>query len=66
MKDNTILLRRPEVERRVGLRRASIYKWMAEGTFPKPVKLGEKAVAWVETEIDQWVSDRIEQRDSGR
>ncbi len=53
------LIRRPEVERRVGLRRAAIYKEMAEGRFPKPVKIGPRAVAWIESDIDAWISARV-------
>jgi prophage regulatory protein len=36
---------------------------MAEGTFPKPVKLGPKAVGWVEEEIDAWIRARMAERD---
>ena len=53
------LIRRPEVERRVGLRRAAIYKAMAEGRFPTPVKIGPRAVAWVESDIDAWILERV-------
>ena len=53
------LIRRPEVERRVGLRRAAIYKAMAEGRFPAPVKIGPRAVAWIESDIDDWISARV-------
>jgi prophage regulatory protein len=38
---------------------------MAEGTFPKPVKLGARAVAWVESEVEEWILARIEERDGG-
>ena len=53
------LLRRPEVEARTGLSRSSIYARMAEGTFPRPVRLGKYGVAWIEAEIDEWVRNRI-------
>lgn len=62
--DFTRILRRPEVERRVGLKRAAIYAMMARGRFPRPVKLGEKAVGWVEAEIQQWLEARAVARDS--
>lgn len=45
-----------------GLGRSTLYKHMSEGLFPKPVSLGERAVAWVESEIE-WIMDKIEQRD---
>jgi len=54
------LIRRPEVERRVGLRRTAIYDRIGRGEFPKPVQLGTAAVAWIESEIDAWVEARIE------
>ena len=57
------LLRRPEVEARVGLRVSAIYEKMSKGLFPRPVKLGERAVGWPETEIDAWVEERLAERD---
>lgn len=51
------------VERMTGLPRSSIYDKIAKGTFPKPVKLGAKAVAWLETEIAEWQQQRIAARD---
>ena len=50
-----IFLKRPEVEHRTGLKRSTIYDKMKAGTFPKPVKLGARAVAWFEPEIDAWI-----------
>jgi prophage regulatory protein len=49
------ILRRPEVEARTGLSRSTIYAWMKEGTFPKPVKLGARLVGWVDSDIQAWV-----------
>ena len=56
----TRLIRLPEVQHRVGLGRSTIYRWMAEGKFPKPVQLGGHAVAWPEDEIVRWVECRLE------
>ena len=42
----TRLIRFKEVQHRVGLGRSTIYRWMSEGKFPKPVQLGGYAVAW--------------------
>ena len=58
-------LRRPEVEMVTGLPRSTIYDRMSEGTFPKPVKLGPKAVGWLEDEIAAWVEAKISERDGG-
>lgn len=49
------LLRRPEVEKRVGLSTSAIYRRMAEDRFPRPVRLGSHAVAWRESDIDAWI-----------
>jgi len=56
------LLRIREVCDRVGLSKTTIYVRMANGDFPKPVQLGG-TVAWVESEIDKWIEDRIADRD---
>ena len=55
----TRLIRLPEVQHRVGLGRSTIYRWMSEGKFPKPVQLGGYAVAWMEDEIAEWIAARI-------
>ena len=52
------LLRRPEVESRTGLSKASLYRFMGEGTFPSPVKIGYRAVAWPQSLIDEWIEHR--------
>lgn len=57
------ILPRREVCIKVRLQRSAIYQRMAEGTFPKPVKLGPKAVGWVEEEIDAWIRARMAERD---
>ena len=55
----TRLIRLPEVQHRVGLGRSTIYRWMSEGKFPKPVQLGGYSVAWSEREVEAWISDRL-------
>lgn len=52
------ILRRPEVLRLTGLSTASIYRLMAQGAFPKPRKLGVRAVGWVAAEIQTWIESR--------
>lgn len=56
----TRLIRLPEVQHRVGLGRSTIYRWMSEGKFPKPVQLGGYAVAWAEDELEAWIAKRLE------
>ena len=52
------LIRLKEVQHRVGLGRSTIYRWMADGRFPKPVQLGGHAVAWSQDQLDDWISQR--------
>lgn len=56
----TRLIRLPEVMSRVGLGRSTIYRWMSEGKFPKPLQLGGHAVAWVEEEVNNWIDLQTE------
>ena len=47
-------LKRKEVETATTLSKASIYRRMGEGTFPKPVPVGLRAVAWLESDVAAW------------
>jgi len=58
MKHET-LLRLPEVLRRCGCQRLYIHRRVADGSFPKPVKIGKKYVVWPESEIDAWIAKQI-------
>ena len=53
------LLRLPQVEALVGLRRSSIYDAIKRGDFPQPVKLSRRAVCWPESAIQAWIQSRI-------
>ena len=53
------ILRRPEVEARTGLSRSTIYLKIAQGSFPKPINLGPRAVGWVAAEIDAWLQQQV-------
>ncbi|KOA68190.1 MULTISPECIES: AlpA family transcriptional regulator [Pantoea] len=55
----TRLIRLPEVLHKTGYKKAWIYRLISENRFPKPIKLGSRAVAFIEAEIDQWISDAI-------
>ncbi|MDR5776600.1 MULTISPECIES: AlpA family transcriptional regulator [unclassified Caballeronia] len=50
------LLRLPRVREKTGLSRTAVY---SNPSFPKPVKIGERAVAWLESEVDDWIAQRI-------
>jgi prophage regulatory protein len=56
------LLRLNEVKQRTGLSKSSIYNQINDGTFPQPVLIGARAVAWVEDEIQEWINTRIAER----
>ncbi len=58
------ILRRKQVEKRTGLSRSTIYLRLKEGTFPRPISLGARAVGWVENEIEAWLASRVESRDN--
>ena len=63
MQNETVLPRlinRKQVEEITSLSRSSIYLLMSENRFPKPIQIGNKRVAWVSQEINEWVDDRIE------
>ena len=52
-------LRLPEVLDRTGLSRSTIYVRLDQGRFPRPVSLGARAVGWLESEVDEWIRERI-------
>ncbi len=57
------LLRMTEVLELIPLSRSHLYRMIADGEFPRQVQLGARSVAWIESEIHQWMTDRIDQRD---
>lgn len=54
-----VILRRRQTEQRVGLSRTTIYDYIKAGRFPAPVRIGDRAVGWVESEIDDWLSAQV-------
>ncbi|GLW39713.1 transcriptional regulator [Pectobacterium carotovorum subsp. carotovorum] len=61
MTDNT-LIRLSGVMKKTGLRKSWIYLLMKQGEFPQAVKIGARSVAWVESEVNDWIAARISQR----
>ncbi len=55
------ILRLPDVELKTGRPCSSIYWMMANNTFPSPIKLGQRSVGWLESEVDQWIDERIKE-----
>lgn len=63
MKDTqTKLLKRTEVQSETTLSRSQIYALMAEGKFPKPIRLGGNRIAWLRSEVFAWIDQRIAER----
>lgn len=58
------VLRRPEVEKRVQLSTATIYRMIAEGKFPKQIRLGARSVGWLESDINDWLNDLKKQTET--
>ncbi|HEU5296707.1 MAG TPA: AlpA family transcriptional regulator [Burkholderiaceae bacterium] len=53
-----VLARLPTVLKMTGLGRSTIYRWIADGSFPPPVRLGPRAVAWQWSDLDEWTRSR--------
>lgn len=59
------ILRLPVVKARTGISRSSVYLKISEGTFPKPINLGVRSVGWLESEINEWIQQRIDESRKG-
>lgn len=57
------LIKLKEVMAKTSLGHSSIYKFISEGTFPKQVSLGARSVAWVESEVDEWIFEKVSSRE---
>ncbi len=55
--------RLPAVAAYTGRSRSSILRDYPEGRFPRPIKIGEHAIAWLRVEVEKWLADRIAERD---
>jgi len=53
------LIRMPQVVEATQRSKPAIYADMAAGLFPKPIKIGVRAVAWLEEDIQRWIAQRI-------
>ena len=57
--ENVRLIRRKEVQTKTGLGASSIYAMMKNGEFPQCLNLSERRVAWIESDVDSWIAERI-------
>jgi prophage regulatory protein len=53
------LLRLPEVKHLTGLSKSSIYARIAEDSFPRQIPLGSRTVVWLETDIQNWIAEKV-------
>jgi prophage regulatory protein len=53
------LIRLPEVKATTGLSKSTIYARISEGTFPKQIPLGPRLVVWVESDIQNWITEQV-------
>ena len=52
-------LRLPAVEDRTGLKRAQLYSLSRDGLFPRPIKIGSRSSAWLQSEVELWMETRV-------
>ena len=52
------LIRLEEVLSYTGLSRSELYRQIQVGIFPRPVKVGKRAVRWRESEVEEWIAER--------
>ncbi|NML62242.1 AlpA family transcriptional regulator [Massilia sp. RP-1-19] len=56
------VIRLPEVIKKTGLGRTTLYRMSTAGQFPESISLGGKAMGWIEAEIDKWIEERMRAR----
>ena len=52
------IYRRIDLEKKLGISRSTIYAWLKAGTFPPPIKLGQRAIGWRASDIEAWLTGR--------
>ena len=57
------LIKLNQVVEQTALSTASIYRYIKLGTFPAPIKIGERASAWKESEIQEWIEQQAAKRE---
>ena len=61
---NENLLRLSEILKRTGLSRSTLYSMISKNEFPSPLKIGARASAWVESEVNRWIDEKISSRNN--
>lgn len=57
---NPILIKSKDLQKRMGIPSTTLYRWMDAGTFPKPIKIGPRRVAFRQSDIDKWLEEKSE------
>lgn len=60
MSQHDRIIRMPEVEKTVGIKKSCIYSMIKNGTFPKPVKINQQAKGWFESDVQAWIMKKKE------
>ena len=58
-----ILLRIKDVVKKTSIGKSTIWEWVKEEKFPKPIKLSERISVWRESDIDEWIESKIDHKD---
>ncbi len=61
-----VRLRLPDVEQLTGMRRSTIYRKIAAGDFPKPLRIGMRCSVWIAGEIRAWNEQQQRIRDNSK
>jgi prophage regulatory protein len=57
------IYRRKELLELLGVSATTLYSWISEGRFPRPINLGANSVAWLQSEVDAYLEERARERD---
>lgn len=63
--NNQVIIRLPEVIKRTGLSRSTIYLRLKDNQFPKPIPLGARAIGWLEEDVDSWIDSCVKNKEKG-
>lgn len=56
------ILRNPDVCRRLGISASTLWRYVGNGSFPSPIRLGPNRVGWIESEVDAWIEGKAQSR----
>jgi prophage regulatory protein len=54
------LYRITQLVKKLVISKSTIWLWVKEGSFPKPIRLGKKSVAWLASDIENWIQERVD------